>query len=148
MSDGVRGLNEDERKFSIELKPGRNEITLSNEGHDWIEISAYYFKFNLEAGSSISVRRLISDNQQLALVQNTRFGEVYNKIFDGVSSTAYDVKVPFYELDNGNYTLKIYDIESGSYITTKEVTVTDNTYIAHIPEIEQMIAIKLVKSGS
>ena len=83
MSDGVRGLNEDERKFSIELKPGRNEITLSNEGHDWIEISAYYFKFNLEAGSSISVRRLISDNQQLALVQNTRFGEVYNKIFDG-----------------------------------------------------------------
>lgn len=148
LSGGVRGLEEDERYFRIELKPGRNEITLSNEGHDWIEISAYYFKFNLEAGSSISVRRLISENQQLALVQNTRYGEVYNKVFNGISSTAFNVKVPFYELDNGKYILKIYDIESGSYITTKEVTVTDNTYIAHIPEIEQMMAIKLVKSGS
>lgn len=148
LSGGVRGLEEDERDFRIELKPGRNEITISNEGHDWIEISAFYFKFNLESESSISVRRLISENQQLALVQNTRFGEVYNKVFSGVSSTAYDVEVPFYELENGNYILKVYDIESGSYVNNKEITVTDNSYIVHIPEIEQMTAIKIIKSGS
>ncbi len=146
LSGGVRGLEEDERDFRIELKPGRNEITISNEGHDWIQISAFYFKFNLESESSISVRRLISENQQLALVQNTRCGEVYNKVFSGVSSTAYDVKVPFYELENGNYTLKIYDIENGQYVTTKQITVTDNTYVVDLPEINEMMAIKLIKS--
>ncbi len=135
----------DQKYFTIPLEPGINEITLSNEGNDWLEVKAYYFKFNLDSNNSVAVRRLISEKQQLALIQNTRNGEVYTDVFGGKVAVATEVKVPFYELADGKYKVQVYNTETREYITSEEVTVSGGEYIIDIPEVSHIVAAKITK---
>lgn len=146
LTGGRRYVTDDERYISIELEPGTNVITISNEGNDWIAVSGYHFKFYMEnTEECVSVKRMISDNQQLALVKNSRSGEIYQKVFSGTPDTALNVTVPFYYLKKGDYRFEIYNTETGYAEHCRIVSVSDDSYIATLPQVEDSKALLLTE---
>ena len=146
LTGGRRTVNDDERYVRVPLKEGMNSLTISNEGHDWILITAYHFKFYTEnSKSAVSVKRMINKNQQLALVRNSLSGEVYSNVFNGEQKSAFNVSVPFYELENAEYRLEIYDTENGIWNTSEIITPTNGEYTALIDKVDDISVVKLTK---
>lgn len=93
----------------------------------------------------MSVKRMISENQQLALVNNSKSGEIYQKVFGGTPDSALNVKIPFIGLQNGSYRFEICDTLTGLAEHCEIVTVTDGNFTAEIPEVEDSKVIKLTR---
>lgn len=146
LTGGRRYVTEEERYIAVELEPGTNVITLSNEGNDWIGIAGYHFKFFTENDKEcVSIKRMISEKQQTALVQNSKNGEIYQKVFEGTPNAALNVTVPFYDLKNKEYRFEVYNTESGLLEACEIITVTDNRFTATLSRIDDSVALKLTE---
>ncbi|MBR2489355.1 MAG: hypothetical protein IKB45_02670 [Clostridia bacterium] len=137
---------DEQRYVKITLNAGKNVITIANTGHDWIAISAYHFKFYMQdTADCVSVKRMISCSQQLALVKNSKSGEIYQKVFSGTPVSALNVEIPFIDLENSDYRFEICDTETGLTKHCEIITVTDNKFTAVLPEVSDILALKLTK---
>ncbi len=147
LTDGrVDEVPDEQRYVRIPLSAGENVITVGNTGHDWIAISAYHFKFYMQNTSEcVSVKRMINENQQLALVKNSKSGEIYQKVFSGSPLKALNVEIPFIDLANGDYRFEICDTETGLAEHCEIITVTDNKFTAVLPEVYDSKVLKLTK---
>lgn len=145
-SGGRRELNNEERYITVSLIPGINRITLSNSGHDWISVSGYYFKFiSSNPKDSVYIKRLINENQQLALIMNTKSGEVYESIAGQTCQSAFNVQIPFYELSDGDYRLEISDTADGKIIKKENLTVIGGQLTVTVDKLDDMLAVKLTR---
>ena len=143
---GRRLLEENERYITVPLDAGTNTITLSNSGQDWISITGYYFRFDTDSSTSNAlIKRLISNNQQLAYIYNTTYDEIGQSVFNEVPSDIKNVVIPFYELSNVEYTLEIFDTVTGETLNSSVITPTNNYYEATIENLGESMAIKLTK---
>lgn len=146
LTGGRAEVTDEQRYVRIALKAGTNVITVANTGHDWIAISAYHFKFYMQnTDECVTVKRMISENQQLALVRNSKSGEIYQKVFEGTADTAINVKIPFLELENAQYRFDIYNTETGITELCEIVNITDNRFYATVSKVEDTKALKLTK---
>lgn len=146
LDGGRRLLEENEKYITVPLDAGTNTITLSNSGQDWISITGYYFRFDTDSSTSNAlIKRLISNNQQLAYIYNTTYDEIGQSLFNEVPSDIKNVVIPFYELSNAEYTLEIFDTVTGEILTSSTVTPTNNYYEATIENLAESMAIKLTK---
>ena len=146
-TNGRRELNDDEKYVVIDLNKGVNRVTLANDGHDWISVVKYIFAFNSENNnSSIKVKRLIEANQQLAYIENSTYTEVYNKVLGATPEMVEDMAVPFYDIEQGDYTIELYNPVTGEILSEERVKISDESYMYMIDRLEKSLAIKLTKN--
>lgn len=144
LNGGRRELVDSERYVSVPLTPGTNHITVSNNGHDWISVSGFYFKFySDDLKSGIYIKRLISEMQQSALLINTKSGEVYESMTNQAPLSALNVKIPFYELPDSDYLLEIIDPSNGNTLKREIHTVTGGSFTATVDRLDDMLTLKL-----
>lgn len=129
----MRDVGKTNTEYQIEIPQGSHEIRVDNEGTDWITISAYVFE---GIGSAVDVYNLISRDGTLAT--GWVFNHQYNHQFIAASGQVpevFDATLLVDSFPDGTYQITWFECLTGSVIETQQVTATEGTLEASIPDL-------------
>jgi len=134
--------NEYNEDFSIDVPQGVHEIKVSNSGSDWFTVDYFELENVLLVPYNFKIYGLNNATFAISWVKSRSYNW-FNVISNATLEEVGGVKVRFCNLNDGNYTLELYDTYKGETISVSEVRVVDGKVTIDIPRFKKDFALKL-----
>lgn len=134
----ARDLSRDEVWFEAPVPAGRHDVTVSNEGQDWINVRRYFFAFPLvSAAGLVSVAGQVNQDRAVGFVYvaNRTAGQLYQELFRRESSELRDLTLRVPVRRQGAYSVRLTDPITGQEARSFTVEAAGGALVLPLPEL-------------
>ena len=139
--------NEYNEDFSIDVPQGVHEIKVSNSGSDWFTVDYFELENVLLVPYNFKIYGLNNATFAISWVKSRSYNW-FNVISNATLEEVGGVKVRFYNLNDGNYTLELYDTYKGETISVSEVRVVDAKLLLIFQGLKKILLLSCILKNS
>jgi hypothetical protein len=119
--------------YSINVAAGAHSIKVDNLGTDWLQVTSYIFT-NLGSPVNTYVVKSQDGMRAAGWVHNKQYNWQYVKD-NGVPAAATGVTVSLTGIANGTYTVKWFECQGGTELTSATIAASNNTLQFNCPTL-------------
>lgn len=144
---GEPAANEYNKDAVLELSPGEYEIEIANEGNDWFTWDYIVLENAAYATSLVQVVGLGNSTLALLWVKNRDYNWWNSVALSKPPTQLRNVVIAVKGLENGRYTVELWDTYRGTVVEEKEIEVSQGVARVQIDTLEKDVALKIYRTS-